>query len=463
MHRGRRGCGRSNNLRMRRLNESGEPCRPATRPPPVKNEVMTSANWAGNYNYRAKRTRRPGTIAELQDIVGGATQIKALGSRHSFNDIADSAGDQVVLDALPAEIEIDRDRNSVTVSGSARYGDFAEQLHRAGYAIHNLASLPHISVAGAVATGSHGSGDHNGNLATAVCGLELVTGDGSIVSVKRGDAHFEGMVVALGALGIVTRVSLDIQPTFQVRQDVYDGLGWSQLYDHFDAITSTAYSVSLFTNWGEAGVDQVWLKSRANVGAGAGSTQAGEPEFFGATAAGEARHPLTGVSPVSTTEQLGVPGPWWNRLAHFRLDFTPSHGEELQTEYLVPRQNAIDAIDAIRGLAARIAPHLYVSEFRTMAADDLWLSPSYGRDSVGIHFTWKPEPDAVAAVLPAIDAALVPFDARPHWGKLFETDASRLDSRYPRLPDFRQLADRLDPQGKFRNDYLERLVFSPRQ
>jgi alditol oxidase len=287
-----------------------------------------------------------------------------------------------------------------------------------------------------------------------VAGLELVTGTGEVLRIERGAEDFEGMVVALGAVGIVTRVTLDIQPCFQVRQDVYDALPWASVTQNFDAITSAAYSVSLFTSWGAEGVTQAWLKSRVDADATFG------PAFFGGVYARGARHPLPGVSPVSTTEQVGVPGPWWNRLAHFRLDFTPSHGDEVQTEYLLPHDNALAAIDALRALGPRIAPHLFITELRTVAADNLWLSTAYHQHSVGFHFTWKKHPDSLAALLPDIDAALAPLGGRPHWGKVFVTDPGRFESLYPQLPAFRRLAETLDPEHKFRNEYLDRTVFA---
>jgi len=422
---------------------------------------MTSANWAGNYLYHASALHRPTSLEQVREVVAAARQLKALGSRHSFNDIADSPGEQISLEAMPAELTIDREANTVTVNAGVRYGGFAEDLHRAGFAVHNLASLPHISVAGAIATGTHGSGDGNGNLSSAVAGLELVLADGSLVTARRGEPDFDGMVVSLGALGVVTRVTLDVEPAFEVRQDVYENLPWSSVAGHFDEITSAAYSVSMFTDWVGDGVDQLWLKSRTDREA----TAAGEPAFFGATRATRQLHPLPDVSAESTTAQLGVPGPWWNRLSHFRLDFTPSKGEEIQTEYLLGREHAVAAIEAVRALGPTIAPQLYVSEIRTMKADELWLSPAYGRDTVAIHFTWKRE-DAVLAHLPLIDAALAPFHARPHWGKMFtlgddgSADARSFDSLYPKLPQFRQLADALDPEGKFRGDYLQRTVFA---
>ncbi|WP_104200204.1 FAD-binding protein [Cryobacterium sp. Y29] len=408
-------------------------------------------NWAGNYRYAAP-VAHPKSIDEVPQLVAAATRVRALGSRHSFNEIADSPGMLVALDRVDDAIVIDPTALSVEVSGGTTYGTLAVELQRQGYAVHNLASLPHISVAGAIATGTHGSGDRNGSLATAVSALEIVTGSGELLRVDRSTPDFAGMVVALGALGIVTRVTLDIQPTFEVQQFVYENLPWSEVLQHFDAVMGSAYSVSLFTNWLGENVDQAWVKSRGGDFTGAG-------EFFGGTAATAGRHPLPGISAINCTEQLGVAGPWSERLAHFRLAFTPSNGEELQSEYHVPREHAVAAIEAMRTLSARIAPLLLVSEVRSIAADDLWLSPNFERAGVALHFTWKPEQAAVEALLPVLEGVLAPFAVRPHWGKLFHADAEMLATRYRRFNDFRALADRLDPAQKFRNAFLERTVF----
>ena len=416
---------------------------------------MSRFNWAGNYEYRAPTLAEPRTLQQVQDAVGSASSISPLGTRHSFNDIADSANTQLSVAGLPARLDIDEATRTVTVSAGERYGEFVSQLHTAGWAIHNLASLPHISVAGAIATGTHGSGDRNGALATAVAGLEFVAADGSLQHASRGDAHFEGMVVSLGALGVVTAVELEIEPTFDVRQDLFENLPLSELQDNFDAITSSAYSVSIFTDWGQLGATSVWLKSRMNTDTSA----ADGTTFFGATKAEHTLHMLADGPTANVTQQGGIPGPWWNRLAHFKLEFTPSNGDEMQTEYLLDRSHAPDAIDAIRRLQPQIAPYLLISELRTMSADQLWMSPAYGYDTLGIHFTWK-NAQAVYGLLPAIDAALAPFAARPHWGKVFDTDTDRLASLYPRIGDFRALAARLDPCGKFRNAYLDRTVFA---
>jgi xylitol oxidase len=413
---------------------------------------VAETNWAGTHAYRARVLHRPATVDELREIVTRAPRVRVLGSRHSFTDIADSDA-LVSLDALPPAIEADRDAGTVSFGAALRYGELAEALHGEGLALRNLASLPHISVAGAVATATHGSGDRNGNLATAVAALELVTSGGEIVTARRGDADFDGMVVGLGALGAVTRIALDVEPGYEIRQRVFEGLPWDALAHHFDAIASAGHSVSVFTRWGDT-TDQVWVKSRVD----AGAAEEPRPELFGAVAATVDRHPILGIDPVNCTPQLGRPGRWSDRLPHFRMGFTPSAGEEIQSEWIVPRRHCIAAIDAVRRLGDALRPVLQVSEIRTIAADRLWLSPQYGTDTVAIHFTWTREPEPVARAVERVEAALAPFEARPHWGKLFGADAATLAQRYERLPEFRALTERLDPRGAFRNAWLERHV-----
>ncbi len=408
---------------------------------------MSELNWAGNYRYRADKLHRPSTLEQVQEVIVNAPQIRVLGSRHSFTGIADSS-ELLTLDGLPADVVIDHAAGTVSFSAGMRYGELAEALKAEGVALANLASLPHISVAGAVATATHGSGDAHGNLATSVAGLEIVMSSGEILTASRGDADFDGLVVGLGALGATTRLILDVQPAYRVRQRVFEGLGWDALFENFDEITSTGYSVSVFTRWSEA-IDQVWVKTRM--------TDAPEPDrgdLFGAIAATVDRHPILGLDPVNCSPQLGVPGLWSDRLAHFRTNFTPSSGQELQSEYLVPRQHAPAAIQAVRALTDAVQPLMKVSEIRTVAADQLWMSPQYGQDTIGIHFTWKREPDAVEHVLVDIEGALAPFDARPHWGKVFLADAPLIAPLYERLPDFIRMVDRLDPRGAFRNAWL---------
>jgi xylitol oxidase len=416
------------------------------------------SNWAGNYTFGAARWHWPTTVAEVQDVVRGSRKLRVLGSRHSFNAVADSLEDIVSLERFDEQVVIDRERLTVTVNAGLRYGRLGQALYQAGYALHNLASLPHISVAGACATATHGSGDRNGNLATAVAALELVTPDGGLVVLSREQQPepFYGAVVGLGALGVVTRVTLDISPAFDVRQDVYENLPLVQLDDHFDEITGSAYSVSLFTDWRGPRFNQVWLKQRVT---DATADAAAEPDFFGASLATTRLHPIGALSADSCTEQLGRPGPWHERLPHFRLDFTPSSGAELQTEYLLPRQHALAAILAVAELREQVSPLLLISEVRTIAADNLWLSPCYQQACVALHFTWQPDWPAVRQLLPRIEARLAPLAARPHWGKLFTLPPAQVRAQYPQLPRFQQLLGEYDPSGKFRNAFVERYIF----
>src|SRR3954469_11837603 len=402
--------------------------------------MTLGTNWAGSYAYGARALHAPATVAELQEILARTPRIRVLGSRHTFSDIADS-DELVSLDALPHDVEI-RD-TTVSFGAALRYGDLARILEAEGLALHNLASLPHTTVAGAVATATHGSGNGNGNLATAVAALELVTSAGEVIGARRGDPDFDGMIVALGALGAVTRLTLDVEPAYEVRQRVFEDVGWGTLFEHYDAITAAGYSVSVFTLWGET--SSAWIKSRDRDPA----------ELFGARPAPADRHPIPGIDPVNCTAQLGVPGPWWDRLPHFRMGFTPSAGEEIQSEYHLPREHGIAGIEALRALGNVLRPVLQVAEIRTIAADRLWMSPQYERDTVAIHFTWTREQAAVERVLGEVEAALAPLGARPHWGKLFLAPAGGL---YPRCDDFLALAARLDPRGAFGNEWLERSI-----
>ncbi|WP_329130044.1 FAD-binding protein [Streptomyces sp. NBC_01476] len=410
-------------------------------------------NWAGNLTFSAARVHRPAGLSELRALVAGSRQVKVLGSGHSFSAIADTDGDLVDLRALPAEIDLDSATGTVRVAAAVRYAELARTLDSLGRALPNMASLPHISVAGSVATGTHGSGNANGGLGTSVRALDLITADGLTRTLSRekdGDT-FDGAVVSLGALGVVTHLTLDTVPAFAMRQRVRTGLELGDATAHFDAITGAAYSVSLFTDWRAARFGQVWLKRLAGTP---------EPDLPWTRPADGPVHPVPGADPVHCTPQDGEAGPWYERLPHFRSGFTPSSGEELQSEYLVPRAHAVAALEALAGLRGTIAPVLQICEVRTVAADRQWLSPAYGRDTVAFHFTWVKDTAAVRPVLGAIEAALAPFGPRPHWGKLFTTDPALVRAAYPRMADFLALVEETDPTGTFRNDYLRRLLFS---
>lgn len=413
-------------------------------------------NWAGNVVYRAANLHEPTSVAELQAVVAAATRVRAVGSRHSFSTIADTDGDMVSLAALPRLVELDTSARTVTVDGGMRYGELAVHLHERGWALANLASLPHISVAGACATGTHGSGAGNGNLATAVRALQLVVAGGDLVDVT-GDEQpdvMNAITVGLGAAGVVTRITLDVEPTYEMRQHVYEDLPMPVALTRLDEIMAAGYSVSLFTRWGKGSIEQLWCKARDRPV----DDERLAGTAFGATPATRNLHPVAGLTAESCTDQLGMPGPWHERLPHFRMGFTPSSGDELQSELFVARRDAPDVMRELIRLADVLEPVLKVSEVRSVAADELWLSPCYRRDSIAFHFTWVPSWQRVRPVLRLVESALEPFAPRPHWGKLTTIDAGTVGSRYERLGAFNELLGAWDPIGKFRNDYLGELL-----
>lgn len=466
---------------------------------PRRMDTEQRTNWAGNLRYAASRLHRPESIEELQAIVARSRRVKVVGSRHSFSDIADTTGEHVSLEKLNRILALDPDARLVQVQGGITYGELARHLDRHGFALHNLASLPHITVAGAIATATHGSGDALGNLATAVVAIELVTDDGSRVTFSRREhpAEFAGVVVNLGALGVVASLTLAVEPSYQVAQYVMEELPAADVEEHFAAVMGSAYSVSLFTDWRAERYHQLWSKLRLDpaptrarrepttaeiVGAHPSAdadrdapvvpltvNRVFPPPFPTATGRGidDARpalqhvHPLPGQPVINCTPQLGVPGPWHERLPHFRLEYTPSSGLELQSEYFVRREHAAPALRELFRMRAAIARVVQVSEVRTIAADDLWLSPCYRQACAAIHFTWRADGPGVLKLLPRIEAALEPFEARPHWGKLFTISPERLHALYPRLPNFQQLRSRLDPTGKFRNRFLDATIGAP--
>ena len=446
---------------------------------------MSQRNWSENIRFASAEIHAPPTVEALQEIVRASRKVRVLGARHSFNDAAaidaqvDVDGTQEVsgdpswayisLENLDAPVEFDHESGTVTCSGGITYGELCTQMHAEGVALHNTASLPHITVAGACSTGTHGSGDGNGNLATAVVGLELVTADGEMKSMtlEKDREDFEGSVVALGGLGVVTRMTLAMEPAYSMQQYVYNDLPSTTLYENFDEIMSRAYSVSLFPDWQGDTVNQVWYKHRTGRW-GVNGQQATEPEavdlglpseLYSAKAASTHLHPVPELSAEGLTLQMGIPGAWHDRLHHFQIDSTPASGDELQTEYFVPRAHAVPALQAVEGLRDRFRSMLWISEIRSVAADRLWLSQSYGTPTIGIHFSWRKNWPAVREVMPLVEEALAPFEVRPHWGKLFSMAPKQVQAAYPRMEDFKALLGSADPEGKFRNGYLDRYVF----
>lgn len=411
-------------------------------------DVARELNWAGTYGYLAERIVRVGSVDEAREVVTSGARVRPLGTRHSFNDIADGPGVLVDLTGLPVEVEVAPDRRTVTATAGARYGLLAVELERQGLALHNMGSLPHISVAGATATATHGSGMGLGALSSAVAAVELLGADGGTRTVRRGDADFDGSVVALGALGLVTRLTIDVQPSFRMRQDAYEDLPWDVFLEHLPEVFGAAYSVCLFTEW-DGRVRELLLKSRVPDGA---DDVAVPDDVLGAR-----RMPPRPASDRSTPVD-GTVGAWCDRLPHFLISGTPSNGSEIQSEHFVPFARGAEALDAVAAFGDRIRPHLHTAELRTMAADTAWLSPSQGEDVLCIAFTWRKHPEEVAALLPEIEAALAAFGQRPHWGKMSSLDGGAIAALYPRMGDFRDLVRRSDPGGTFRGPFLQRIV-----
>ncbi len=411
--------------------------------------MASQTNWAGNVTFSPKQWLIPETIGELQSAIAGQRRIRIAGSRHSFNGIVDSVDTIISTEHLNRIIEIDTADGEVTVEGGARYGDVATALESHGFALGNLASLPHISIAGAVSTATHGSGVNNGNLATAVTAMQIVTADGSLATFSRAShpVEFDGMVVSLGALGAIATLTLKIEPTYLVCQHVFQNVPLEPTLENVDSMLGAAYSVSLFTTYGERTIDQIWLKQRMDQGAPVANLLGVEPSS-------DKLHPLAGHDPACCTPQQGIPGPWHERLPHFCMEFTPSSGDELQSEFFIPREHTATAYRALMALRAEIQPLLYVSEIRTVRADSLWLSPAYGRDVTAFHFTWRQKSSKVLALLEKIEALLLPLGAQPHWGKI----SIHRPTGYVRMSDFLSLRQSFDLGGKFVNPYLERVL-----
>jgi alditol oxidase len=426
--------------------------------------AMTSAsdsekleNWAGNIEYSTETLKTVDSVEQVRAFVKSQGKFKVLGTRHCFNRIADSKNEFLSLKNMDKVVSVDKDKRTVTVAGRMTYGQLCPFLDAQGFGLQNLASLPHISVAGACSTGTHGSGEKNGNLSTAVSAIEFINAAGDVIELsrKKDSERFLGSVVSLGALGVITKVTLDVRPTYQMQQYVYENLPLDELAKHFDEIEAAAYSVSLFTDWQNQRINEVWLKTVV----ADGKRFDAPGEFFGAKRATKNLHPIASLPAENCTDQMGVPGPWYERLPHFKMGFTPSAGKELQSEYFVPRKHAVEAILAVEKLHEQVGPHLLITEIRAVAEDDLWMSPCYRRPSLTIHFTWKPEWEPVRQVLPAIERELAPFQPRPHWGKLFTLSPAELRAGYEKLPDFIRLCQANDAQGKFRNDFLNQNIF----
>jgi len=310
-----------------------------------------------------------------------------------------------------------------------------------------MGSLPHISLAGAYATGTHGSGDTNQMLSSSLKAFSFIDAKGELIHYGIGDENFDACRLGLGSYGLWVSVTLHVVPTYQIRQDVYRQIPWESFYEDPKLGTSAGYSVSLFTKWGGAKIDQLWAKSMI------GDLQP-PATLYGQSAEGNSLVELAPGVGANLTQQGGVPGPWLDRLPHFRLDATPSAGNEIQTEYFLNRDAAIEAMREINKISSLINPTLVISEIRTIAQDSAWLSPMKQEDKIALHFTWKNERQSVSKAVDLVERALAPFAPIPHWGKVHHFDERRLALRHEKLSEARATFDSLDPAGKFSSEYL---------
>lgn len=411
-------------------------------------------NWGRNVKYLAREVVRVREVEEVARVVRENKRVRVLGTRHSFNRVADTDG--VLVDVSGMRRCWDGGAG-VRVEPGVTYGQLGEELEGRARGIENYPSLPHVCVGGAVQTGTHGSGTKN--LSTQVSEVAVVTASGEVRRVKAGDVEFNGSVVSLGLLGVVVELNLITQPYRHIVQEVYTDVSLEELREGYGELIGGAnplerpYSVSLFTKWMNGVVDQVWVKRRVDRGWR-------EPAMLRGKKSAKKLHPIREVDPEFCTEQ-GVAGPAHERLPHFKMEFEPSSaGAELQSEYFVSRQD-VGAVMAVMGeIGPQLQECLMVSEVRSVDRDELWMSPCYGRDSVGIHFTWRPREAEVFSLLKeVVEPALRPFAPRPHWGKVFVMEPAEVMSRYERLGDFRALCQRWDPEGKFRNSFTRRYIF----
>lgn len=411
-------------------------------------------NWAGTIAYEARERYAPTSVEQVQQLVRDAAaagrRVRVVGTRHTFNDLTDTDGVHLSLRDLPRVLRLTPEGDGVVIDGGATYTEVNRFLAQHDRALANLASLPHITVAGAIATATHGSGDAQPSLASAVRSLTHVTPTGALHTISRGEPGFERYPVHLGLFGPVVELTLDVVPAFTVATTVYEGLSYDVAVEHLDELTHDLYSFSLAPNWADGGRSLLFAKRLAG--------QAAPHEWFGATAARSPRHPSPGADTAAVTEQLGAAGPSSKRLTHFRSEFEPSVGDEIQSEYLVPRRHARAALRALPDFSGVFAQLAHSMEIRTVAGDDLPASPFHAGDTLAVHVTWRRDPARVAAFLPQLESALEAFDARPHWGKAFVTSPERLRQLFPRLPEVDDEARRHDPDGVFRNRWIERVV-----
>lgn len=401
-------------------------------------------NWGGNFNYSTQNIQYPRSVAEVQQIVKNAGKLRVVGSRHSFSKIADSECTMLSTIGLNKIIGINGSIPSVTVQGGLTYTDLLTSLNTAGFALPNLASLAEISVGGAASTNAHGTGVANQALANHIRSMEIVLANGSLLTIGPNDPRLKGMAAGLGAFGVVTQLELKLVPAFNITTYTYVNMPVQNSYENFAALQNMGFGVllvNMFTAPDAWNIAIVYARSDAN------NTAMLTSNLFGGTLVSQTTQPS--YLALLSIAQIGLSG----------VD-----GNEIQTEYFVPISKAVEAIKAVTAVAnsTNIFPSLATAfVIRTIASDDLWMSEYYGNDTmVAIHFSWQNNVTAVEAVLPQLERAMIPYGARPHWGKMFTMEPEDFLPHYPKVNEFKKLAEQLDPKGKFRNEFLEENVWT---
>ena len=400
----------------------------------------TWTNWVGNQSFTPAFAAAPRDVEEVASLVRQAAErgvcVRVAGAGHSFTPVVETDGLLLDLSALRGVLDADAERKRATALAGTRIHDFYEPLWEAGLALRNQGDIDTQQIAGAVATATHGSGTRYTSLSGVVRGVQLVSATGEVRNIGDDEPDLlRAAQVAVGMLGVITRLELDVTDTYRLREQI--GLRpWDDVMEHWDQLVSqhrhfgffwlpSEQSAALYKleRHGQRMTDQCYVKVYDEIG----------PDV-----------------PDDDTEGHRVDR--WYRI--FPMVFDPNFDE---LEYYVALERGPQALHAVRELMlTRLPDSVYPLEVRTVGADDAFLSPQYQTATTSISVSGKPGTD-YWDYLRSIDALLAEFDARVHWGKLHFLTPERLQALYPRADDFIALRRELDPEGIFLNDHLRPL------
>ncbi|MGW6495429.1 D-arabinono-1,4-lactone oxidase [Nonomuraea angiospora] len=424
---------------------------------------MTFANWARNQSGTPAEVRTPASVEDVvravRDAAASGRRVRMVGTGHSFTGVALTDGVMLRPGALTGIRSWGEDR--VTVLAGTPLRVLNELLDERGLALANMGDITEQTVAGAIQTGTHGTGRDSGGLADQVAELELVLADGSVTTAGPGEDLFDAARVGLGALGVLTAVTLRVEPAFLLHNRRRK-LALSEMLDSLDELTSANEHLDFFwlphtdaclvkTNNRSPGparppgalrhwLDNVFL----------------ENTVFGAACALGAHFP--GLIPRINAVSAAALGDSESVDTSYKIFTARRDVRFLEMEYAVPRERLGQALRETRDLIDRMDWKItFPVEVRVTPPSDAWLSTAYGRSSayIACHI-YRPTPNP--AYFEGVEEIMTRLDGRPHWGKLHTRDASYLNKVYPRFADFTALRDRLDPGRLFGNDYLDRVL-----